>query len=58
MSNREPLARLSDKELIAYKKALEDFLCTDSVMIAMTLKQVRSEIEWRNATHPQGKEGT
>jgi hypothetical protein len=53
--NTHPLSKLSDRELRAYEKALEEFMCTDSSMIAMTLKQVRQEIEWRNATHPQGK---
>lgn len=49
MSNRESVTRLSNAELNAYRKALEDFMVTNSPMIATTLKHVYQEIEWRAA---------
>jgi alkyl hydroperoxide reductase subunit AhpC len=51
LSNREPLAKMTMAELKAYEKALEGFMRSNSSMIAMTLKQVYQEIEWRNAAH-------
>ena len=49
MSNREPLSKLSMKALLAYQKALEEFMITNSPMIARTLKEVYQEIEWRQS---------
>ena len=40
------------RELRDYQMVLESFMVSNSPMIAMTLKQVIQEIEWRNATHP------
>jgi hypothetical protein len=51
LSNREPLAKMTMAELKAYERALEGFMRSNSSMIAMTLKQVYQEIEWRNAAH-------
>jgi alkyl hydroperoxide reductase subunit AhpC len=51
LSNREPLAKMTMAELKAYEKALEGFMRSNSSMIAITLKQVYQEIEWRNAAH-------
>jgi alkyl hydroperoxide reductase subunit AhpC len=51
LSNREPLAKMTMVELKAYEKALEGFMRSNAPMIAMTLKQVYQEIEWRNAAH-------
>ena len=52
LSNREPLGRMTMRELRDYQMVLESFMVSNSPMIAMTLKQVLQEIEWRNATHP------
>jgi alkyl hydroperoxide reductase subunit AhpC len=51
LSNREPLAKMTMAELKAYENALEGFMRSNSSMIAITLKQVYQEIEWRNAAH-------
>jgi alkyl hydroperoxide reductase subunit AhpC len=51
LSNREPLAKMTMAELKAYERALEGFMRSNAPMIAMTLKQVYQEIEWRNAAH-------
>jgi len=37
------------KALLAYQKALEEFMITNSPMIARTLKEVYQEIEWRQS---------
>jgi hypothetical protein len=50
LSNQEVVGRMSMRELNAYRKALEDFMCSNSPMIAMTLKQVYQEIEWRKSS--------
>jgi len=52
MSNREQLSKLSMKQLVAYEKALNEFMVSNSPMIARTLREVWQEIEWRNATNP------
>lgn len=52
MSNREQLSKLSMKQLKAYEKALNEFMVSNSPMIAQTLRETMQEIEWRNATHP------
>ena len=52
LSNRESLGKMSMAELKAYAKALEDFMVSNSPMIAVTLKQCYQEIEWRNAEDP------
>jgi hypothetical protein len=52
MSNREQLSKLSMKQLMAYEKALNEFMISNSPMIARTLREVWQEIEWRNATNP------
>jgi alkyl hydroperoxide reductase subunit AhpC len=49
LSNREPLAKMTMAELREYEKALEGFMRSNSSMIAITLKQVYQEIEWRNS---------
>jgi hypothetical protein len=57
LSNREPLAKMTMAELKAYEKALEGFMRSNSPMIAMTLKMVYQEIEWRNAAHSKTQTG-
>jgi len=51
MSNREQVSKLKLHELRAYEQVLEKFLVSSSPMIAQTLKEVRQEIEWRNAAN-------
>ena len=52
-SNREPVGKMTMRELEDYADVLEKFMVSNSPMIAITLKQVYQEIEWRNAAHPQ-----
>ena len=49
MSNREQLSKLSMKQLLAYEKALNEFMVSNSPVIATTLRQVWSEIQWRKS---------
>jgi hypothetical protein len=51
MSNREQLSKLSMKQLVAYEKALNEFMVSNSPMIAQTLKMVWQEIEWRKSVN-------
>jgi len=54
MSNREQLSKLSMKQLIAYEKALNEFMVSNSPMIARTLREVWSELEWRKSVKKVG----
>jgi hypothetical protein len=55
MTNHESVAKMPLRELVAYRAVLERWLdITSSPIIAMTLKQVYSEIEWRNASPSAG----
>ena len=53
LSNREQVGKMTLRELVEYAKVLEKFMASNSPMVAMTLKQVYQEIEWRNAAYPK-----
>jgi hypothetical protein len=53
MSNREPLARLTMKELLAYQKALEDILCAR--LSAITSARSRRSLSRCSSRVPVGR---
>ena len=55
LSNREPLGKMKMPQLKSYQKVLEKFMVSNSPMVAMTLKQIYQEIEWRHAENPDTK---
>jgi hypothetical protein len=45
---------MGPRELRAYAAALEEFMVwTSSPVIAQTLKEIYSELEWRDAAHTE-----